>query len=73
MDAKAKESFIREKARQNEQDFYGARVVWSRHATIELVADNLTRRRVEQALQTCEIIEDYPPLHRPLPDCLVLA
>jgi hypothetical protein len=25
------------------------------------------------ALETSEVIEDYPALHRPLPDCLVLG
>lgn len=24
-------------------------------------------------MQECDLIEDYPVLHRPLPDCLVLA
>jgi hypothetical protein len=38
-----------------------------------LVADHLTRRQVERALRECELIEDYPALHRPLPDCLVLG
>jgi hypothetical protein len=37
------------------------------------VADDLTRHRVERALQECELIEDYPALHRPLLDCLILG
>jgi hypothetical protein len=73
MDAEAKLAFIREKARQNERDPEGIKVIWSRHAVTELVADDLIRRQVERALQECELIEDYPVLHRPLPDCLVLA
>jgi hypothetical protein len=73
MDAKAKESFIREKACQNEHSAMGAKVFWSRHAITEMVADDLDRRQIERALQTCEVIEDYPTLRRPLPDCLVLG
>jgi hypothetical protein len=73
MDAEAKQAFVREKARQNERDPEGTKVMWSRHAVTELVADDLTRRQVERALQQCELIEDYPLLHRPLPDCLVLG
>jgi len=73
MDAEAKQSFIREKARQNERDPEGTKVFWSRHAVTELVADDLTRHQIEWALQECELIEDYPVLHRPLPDCLVLG
>lgn len=72
MDAEAKQSFIRGKVRQNERDPEG-KVVWSRHAVTELVTDDLTRHQVERALQECELIEDYPALHRPLPDCLVLG
>jgi hypothetical protein len=33
----------------------------------------LDRSAVEAALVEGSIIEDYPELHRPLPDCLVLA
>jgi len=73
MDPQLKQSFIREKALQNTRDPQSARVLWSRHAITELVADALTRQQVEQALQKCELIEDYPALHRPLPDCLVLG
>ena len=73
MDAKAKESFIREKASQNEHDAGGTKILWSRHAVTELVADELDRRQVERALQACKVIEDYPTLHRPLPDCLALS
>ena len=56
MDAEAKQSFIREKALQNERDSEGTKVVWSRHAVTELVADDLTRHQVERALQECELI-----------------
>jgi hypothetical protein len=38
-----------------------------------MVADDVGRRQIERALQTCEINEDYPTLRRPLPDCLVLG
>lgn len=30
-------------------------------------------RSIERAFQGCDVIEDYPFLHRPLPDCLILA
>jgi hypothetical protein len=73
MDPQLKQSFIREKALQNDRDPQGTRILWSRHAITELVADDLTRRQVEGALQECELIGDYPTLHRPLPDCLVLG
>ncbi|MGC9395315.1 MAG: DUF4258 domain-containing protein [Anaerolineae bacterium] len=73
MESEFKQAFIRNKASQNVRDVTGAYVLWSRHAIQELVADDLTRSQVEQALQICEIIEDYPTLHRPLPDCLVLG
>jgi len=73
MDARVKQSFIQEKALQNERDPQGTKVLWSRHAVAELVADSLTRYQVERALQGCEIVEDYCAQHRPLPDCLVLG
>jgi hypothetical protein len=73
MDAELKQSFIREKARQNEQDPGGTQILWSRHGVTELVADGLTRRQIELALKDCALIEDYASLHRPLPDCLVLG
>jgi hypothetical protein len=73
MDAKAREAFVQEKARQNVQSPTGARILWSRHAIAEMVADDLGRRQIEHSLQTCQIIEDYPKLQRPLPDCLVLS
>jgi hypothetical protein len=73
MKTEAKQSFIREKALQNAQDPQHTRVLWSRHAITELVADDLTRCQVEWALLRCELIEDYRTLHRPLPDCLVLG
>jgi len=68
-----KEAFIRQKARENQSDPQGEKVLWSRHAIGKLVTEGLTRQAVEQALTTCELIEDYPSLTRPLPDCLVLG
>jgi hypothetical protein len=68
-----KQNFIQVKAVENKSDPEGQKVLWSRHAITELVNDNLTRSQVEKLLETCEIIEDYPHLHRPLPDCLVLG
>jgi len=68
-----KQAFIRRKAKENLTDPEGKCILWSRHAIVELVADNLTRRSVEQALCNVEIIEDYPVKNRPLPDCLALG
>ena len=38
-----------------------------------MVKDGLTRPEIEEDLQQCETIEDYPVGHRLLPDCLVLS
>lgn len=73
MDQLAKQKFIRQIATKNQADPEGSQVYWSRHAIVEMVKDDLTRSEIEQALQQCEIIENYPAGHRPLPDCLVLA
>ena len=66
MDTKAKQIFIRQKAAQR-------RVEWSRHALGRLATEPITVDDVEVALQRADVIEDYPHLHRHLPDCLVLA
>ncbi len=68
-----KQSFIRQKARENIGDSIGEKILWSRHAVAALVDDSLSRMDVESALQHGQIIEDYPPAHRPLPDCLIFA
>ena len=68
-----KQTFIRRKARENRDSTDGTQVYWSRHAITEMVQDQLTRSEVETALQDCDVIEDYPATHRPLPDCLVLG
>ena len=68
-----KQRFIRRKSSENRYDPEGARVYWSRHAIAEMINDSLSRSEIEKALAACEIIEDYPAGHRPLPDCLVLA
>jgi hypothetical protein len=73
MDAKAKQAFIQRKALENQADPGGNKILWSRHAIAELVGDELDRIQVEEALKASEVIEDYPTLHRPLPDCLVLG
>ncbi len=73
MEPEFKQAFIQDKAYLNQQSSQGIYVLWSRHAIQELIADNLTRKQVERALQSCEVIENYPTLHRPLPDCLVLG
>lgn len=61
-----KEIFIRRKAVERN-------VKWSTHALKELTPEPFTVTDVEDALQHTEVIEDYPHLHRFLPDCLVLA
>ena len=68
-----KEHFIRTKAVENQDSPFGEKILWSRHAIVELLKDGLTRLQVEQALISGEIIEDYPAEHRPLPDCLILS
>ena len=73
MDSETKRAFIRRVAKENQTDPEGVRILWSRHAVVELVLEGWNRRQVEGALLDSEVIEDYPTLHRPLPDCLVLA
>src|SRR5205809_1020924 len=68
-----KQDFICEKARQNRSDPKGEKILWSRHAIAELAEESWSRREVEEALQSSEIVEDYPSQHRFLPDCLVLG
>jgi hypothetical protein len=72
MELPDKQAFIRRKARENGESSDGTQVYWSRHAITEMVQDQLTRPEVETALENCDVIEDYPTTHRPLPDCLVL-
>ncbi len=73
MDTLQKQRFIQRIAAANQLDATGTKIRWSSHAITELVNDQLTRTDIEQALLDCELIEDYPHLNRPLPDCLVLA
>jgi hypothetical protein len=73
MTANEKQNFIRWKARQNQSDPEGTKILWSRHGIAKLIIEGWSRVEVENALQYCSIIEDYPTLHRPLPDCLVLG
>ncbi len=68
-----KQAFIRRIAAENQADPEGTKILWSRHAIAELAMEDWTRYQVERALLHCQVIEDYPTLHRPLPDCLVLA
>ena len=65
-DISPKQAFIRAMAADG-------RVKWSRHALGKLGAETVTVRDVESALQQAQVIEDYPHLHRHLPDCLVLV
>ena len=73
MNTEDKQNFIHWKARQNQSDPEGAKILWSRHGITELVNEGWSRALVEEALQDSGVIEDYPTAHRPLPDCLVLG
>jgi hypothetical protein len=73
VDAITKQAHIRRLARENQVDPDGARILWSRHAITELFNEGWQRVDVELGLQRCDLIEDYPHLHRRLPDCLVLG
>ena len=73
VDSRAKQILIRDRILANETSLGKDFVLWSRHAVAKLVTEKLDRVQVERALATCEIIEEYPVLSRPLPDCLVLA
>jgi hypothetical protein len=73
MPSEHKQAFIRQKAHENQLTPEGDKILWSHHGIRELVNVGWTRAPVEVALQNCEVIEDYPTLHRLLPDCLVLS
>lgn len=66
MDAHEKQLFIRRCASQR-------KIKWSRHALGKLASLTVHVDDVERALESAEVIEDYPHLRRYLPDCLVLA
>jgi hypothetical protein len=68
-----KQAFIRRKARENQNNTEGEEILWSRHGIAELVNESWSRTAVEEGLQDCEVIEDYPTTRRLLPDCLVLG
>ena len=73
MNSEDKQDFIRQQASRNRLDPEGNRILWGRHGITELVNEGWHRNLVEEALEDSEVIEDYPTLHRPLPDCLVLG
>jgi hypothetical protein len=73
VDRENKQNFIRNKARENRQDSEGRKILWSRHGVAKLAAEGWRRTAIEQGLEAAELIEDYPTMHRVLPDCLVLA
>ncbi len=66
MNATDKQTFICQKATEH-------KVKWTRHALSRLAAMPMTVSEVEVSLQKAEVVEEYPHLHRYLPDCLVLA
>ncbi|MGA9351561.1 MAG: DUF4258 domain-containing protein [Anaerolineae bacterium] len=61
-----KQTFIRQKAIER-------KVKWTSHALSKLAPEPESVGDVEIALQQAEVIEEYPHVHRYLPDCLVLA
>jgi hypothetical protein len=73
MNRSSKQDSIRRIAHENQSDSGGQKILWSRHGIAELVNEGWTRAALERSLMTCEIIEDYPTLTRPLPDCLILG
>jgi hypothetical protein len=66
MNISDKQTFICQKATER-------KVKWTRHALGKLASEPVSTNDVETALQGAKIIEEYPHLHRHLPDCLVLA
>lgn len=73
MDAAAKQAFIRRKAQESRTDPEGAGIRWTRHAIAELANEEWGRKAVELGLIASKGIENYPIVHRPLPDCLALG
>jgi hypothetical protein len=69
----SKRDFVRQIAVENRDSEWGARILWSRHATARLIDYGLSRVDIEEALTQCVVVEDYPSVHRALPDCLVLG
>lgn len=49
------------------------KILWSFHAVKKLRIEGLRKLQVEDALKDCILVEDYPIVGRPLPDCLVLG
>lgn len=64
--------FIHDKANQHSIPD-NEKILWSAHAIRKLRIEGLKKAAVENALKTCELVEDYPTEGRPLPDCLVLG
>lgn len=73
MDASAKRTFIRRKAHDSGIDPDGTGILSTRHAVAELANEGWSRQSVELGLMAAVVIEDYPVVHRPLPDCLALG
>jgi hypothetical protein len=73
MDTHTKQDFIHRIAAENQGDPAGTKILWSRHGIRELIIEGWSRQLIEQDLRQSEIIEDYPAVTRPLPDCLVLG
>ncbi len=68
----AKILFIHQKAHEHIPAL-NERIMWSFHAVSKLRVEGLRKSLVENALKDCVLVEDYLPVGRPLPDCLVLG
>lgn len=73
MDSEGKQQFIRQKSEEHQARPLFGKINRSRHSILELRLEGFLRAEVEAGLQNCEVIEDCPTLHRPLPDCLVMG
>ena len=68
-----KQRLIRRRSEEHLANPLIGKINWSRHSVLELRAEGFLRTEVERGLHNCDVIEDYPTVHRPLPDCLVLG
>jgi len=64
--------FIHQKASEHVAAL-NEKILWSFHAVKKLRIEGLRKSPIEDALKDCVLVEDYPIMGRPLPDCLVLG
>ncbi len=67
-----KENFIRQKAKEHAPEI-NEKISWSLHAVKKLRIEGLKKKKVENSLKDCIVVEDYPMEGRQLPGCLVLG